>query len=412
MSISLVAPNPFAQFVTRGANYTANSAGVITGIALGDHLDLLNDGCTYPPNAVGQVLVLEANAALSTAGAGVLLGAALVGGVVTRTGPTADFTDTTDTAALIIAALPDANTGKAWEATIKNTTAFTQTLAGGSGITLAGQTIIPANSAGRFLLSYPSAAAITVRGLSVVPLSSMPPVASVSLATNGAGTITAASIAGQFTLRTTVAAAFTDTTDTAANIIAAVPNWAVGQSFKWVYKNSVNFLATLAAGSGVTLTGITTVAPNASAEILVAYTSAGVVTMTLLGIQVLAGIKSAQYVQNTSGVTATIAVGAMEGAAFCAYEVSGGTAAAALTTRTATQLLATIPNPQVGSSWVLRVINLNTSSGTITMTAGGGVTITGTATVAITITRDYLCTVTNVGTPAVTLQNVGSGVAN
>jgi hypothetical protein len=411
MTVTLIAPAPYAQFQTRGGNYTANSAGVITA-ALGDMLDLLNSGCTYPPNAVGQALVLEANTAITTAGAGVLSAAGLVNGLITRTGPTAAYSDATDTAVAIIAALPDSNTGKAWEATVKNTTAFAMTITNGVGVTLSGQTVIPANSSGRFLISYPSAAAITMRGLYIVPLTIAGTIASTALTTNGAGTITAAMVAGQLVSRTTVAAAFTDTFDTGANIIAAMPNWAVGQSFIMRYSNTVNFLATLAGASGSTLSGMTTVAPNSTAEFLVTYASAGAVTIVGLGVMPLSGFKGTQYVQNTSGVTATIAAGAMEGSAFCAYEVSGGTAGAALTTRTATQLLAGIPNPQVGSSWILRVINLNTSSGTITMTAGGGVTVTGTPTVAITITRDYLCTVTNVGTPAVTLQNIGSGVAN
>ena len=41
--------------------------------------------------------------------------------------------------------------------------------------------------------------------------------------------------------------------------------------------------------------------------------------------------------------------------------------------------------------------------------AGTGVTVTGTATIAQNTWREFVVTVTNVGTPAVTLQNVGTG---
>ena len=46
-----------------------------------------------------------------------------------------------------------------------------------------------------------------------------------------------------------------------------------------------------------------------------------------------------------------------------------------------------------------------------TIAGGTGVTISGTATVANNTWRDFLCQITNTGTPAVTMTIMGSGVA-
>ena len=64
-------------------------------------------------------------------------------------------------------------------------------------------------------------------------------------------------------INTTLAAAFTVTTDTAANILAAMPNAAVGTSFEFRFINndqsSTGYAGTLAGGTGVT---VGTVLPN------------------------------------------------------------------------------------------------------------------------------------------------------
>ena len=64
-------------------------------------------------------------------------------------------------------------------------------------------------------------------------------------------------------INTTLAAAFTVTTDTAANILAAMPNAAVGTSFEFRFINndqsSTGYAGTLAGGAGVT---VGTVLPN------------------------------------------------------------------------------------------------------------------------------------------------------
>jgi len=101
-----------------------------------------------------------------------------------------------------------------------------------------------------------------------------------ALATNGAGTVLAAAINGGVVNRTTVAAAFADTTDTAAAIIAGNPALtAIGTSFTYIYANNSTGVGTLGGGLGVTVSGITTIPPGVAAEYLVTYTAAATITM-------------------------------------------------------------------------------------------------------------------------------------
>jgi hypothetical protein len=85
-----------------------------------------------------------------------------------------------------------------------------------------------------------------------------------STTTSGAITATAAQLAGQYLADgATQTAAFTVTTDTAVNILAAMPNAAVGTSFKFRFINndqsSTGYAGTLAGGTGVT---VGTILPN------------------------------------------------------------------------------------------------------------------------------------------------------
>lgn len=103
---------------------------------------------------------------IATAGAGTLTAAGILGGVINRSGPTTSYTDTIDTAANIIAALPSGTpTSAGYYTFVKNTTAFAETLAAGTGITLNGLTVIPPNSTGVLLVQYVSSTAVTVTGI-------------------------------------------------------------------------------------------------------------------------------------------------------------------------------------------------------------------------------------------------------
>jgi len=85
-----------------------------------------------------------------------------------------------------------------------------------------------------------------------------------STTTAGTITATASQLAGQyFADGATQTAAFTVTTDTAANILAAMPNAVVGTAFKWRFINNdqstTGYAGTLAGGTGVT---VGTILPN------------------------------------------------------------------------------------------------------------------------------------------------------
>ena len=85
-----------------------------------------------------------------------------------------------------------------------------------------------------------------------------------STTTAGAITATAAQLAGGYLADgATQTVAFTVTTDTAANILAAMPNAAVGTSFRFRFINNdqsaTGYSGTLAGGTGVTAA---TILPN------------------------------------------------------------------------------------------------------------------------------------------------------
>ena len=86
---------------------------------------------------------------------------------------------------------------------------------------------------------------------------------------------------------------------------------------------------------------------------------------------------------------------------------SGSVAGYADATDTATNIVAAIPNVQVGTSFDVTIINTVAFADTIT--AGAGVTLAGTTAIGASTWRRYIGTVTNVGTPAVTFTGVGAG---
>lgn len=102
-----------------------------------------------------------------------------------------------------------------------------------------------------------------------------------NLNTVGNGTITATGIDGGFVARggAQLSQPFTDTTDTANNIINGISGAIVGDSLVFTYQNLTNAVATISAGSGVTVSVITVIPPNSYGSYLVTYTAASTVTM-------------------------------------------------------------------------------------------------------------------------------------
>lgn len=79
------------------------------------------------------------------------------------------------------------------------------------------------------------------------------------------------------------------------------------------------------------------------------------------------------------------------------------TTAQDVTTPTAAEIIALIPNCQVGSSFELTLINGHTSSGDVTLVAGEGVATLGTVDVPVGFTQLYKGRVTDVADPEVVL---------
>lgn len=228
-----------------------------------------------------------------------------------------------------------------------------------------------------------------------------------ALNTVGAGTVTAAGIVGKITQRggSQSGASFTDTTDTAANIIAALPSAApIGTAFIWRYLNTTNAQSTLTGGTGVTVSGGAIAPAGLWTEYLVTYTAANTITMVAIESGFINALPVCQF--TTAADATTFAAGALTGSDWVNHTNTANTPGT-VNTRTATQMFADTPDVLAGQSYMLRIRHNGT--GTLTIGAGTGVTITGTATIATTTFRDYMVTFNSATT--LTLQDMGSGAA-
>ncbi len=122
-----------------------------------------------PPSVINQTLGTTSPlaVALTTVGAGTITAAGFAGRVTLRSGATSAFTDTTDTpAAIIAAALPqNAAVGSSFFYTYVNNTVAAATIAGASGVTVSGVTVVPANSWVRYLVTYTATNTLTMVGV-------------------------------------------------------------------------------------------------------------------------------------------------------------------------------------------------------------------------------------------------------
>lgn len=129
---------------------------------------------------------------------------------------------------------------------------------------------------------------VTLSGLGGGVANGMLPPAKYTTAALQAATIPAANLAGasDVIFDNTGTTPGTLTTDTAANIIAAVPGWQIGQTYILEIRNdsgSAN-TATIAGGTGVTMTGTLTIAQNTTRRFAVTYTGAAAVSMQSIGL--------------------------------------------------------------------------------------------------------------------------------
>lgn len=223
------------------------------------------------------------NTAITTVGAGTLTAASMVGGLITRSGPVAAFTDTTDTAAAIIAAWNVA-INQSRIVRIVNTTAFPETIAAGSGVTLTGNIVVGPNSTGEFLMTYTGAGAISFYGLYDAPVEDVPAAqfsTGTTTVTFAAGQLTGA----QFTVYTnTGATPGSIATRSAAQMFGDFPGAFVGQTYMLrIINGQGTGILTVTAGSNVTLTGTATIAINTWRDFVVTFNSATTATIQNAG---------------------------------------------------------------------------------------------------------------------------------
>lgn len=241
-------------------------------------------------SGASPALTGEKTTALNTVGAGTILAAALLGGVVLRGGAQSGsaFTDTTDTAALIAAALPSGTPFPvALEVLYQNNTNGIATIAGGAGITVSANTVVPGNSWARFLLTMTSATAGTMVGISAGSVTALP-ASQYSTAALQSAQMTAAQVAGaawvNFDNTGTTPANLQ--MPTAANLIAAIPNAQIGMNYMLAIRNSSGSAntATITTATGITLTGTMTIAQTVTRLFNVSMTGAATVTVQSMGI--------------------------------------------------------------------------------------------------------------------------------
>jgi hypothetical protein len=108
---------------------------------------------------------------------------------------------------------------------------------------------------------------------------------------------------------------------------------------------------------------------------------------------------------STGTTTTTFAAGQLSGSKFVVYTNTQGTPGS-IATRTATEMFGDDATAVAGNSYVLRIVN-GQGSGTLTVTAGDGVTLTGTMTIAANTYRDFIVTYTTA--TALVIQNIGIG---
>lgn len=244
---------------------------------------------------------------ITTVGNGTLTAVGIAGGYINRSGPVAAFSDATDSAANIVAQFPGAPIGSTLVFTLKNTTAFMETVTAGAGVTLPATVMNPPFSETAYLITLTNTtvgteavtfAHIGSNAIITGPVVSSP--ASVSITTVGAGVLTAASFVAGIITRggAQSATAFSDTTDIAANIIAACPNLInkIGTSMLVRVANTTNAPETLTGGTGVTVSGITVIPANSVATYLLTYTATA--TLTMVGIQLSLGQTTGTFTAN------------------------------------------------------------------------------------------------------------------
>jgi hypothetical protein len=226
-----------------------------------------------------------------------------------------------------------------------------------------------------------------------------------NITTVGNGTLTAAGLTGGIIARTGPTGAYSDATDTAANIVTALGGFEAGQTFLVQIKNATGFTQTITAGTGVTLSATTTVPSFSAISYLgtVGGTAASpTVTLThvvTVPIRTPQNVINPQSVALTTAGAGTITAGGIDAGITLR---SGPTGAFADTTDLAASIITACPGlPAINSSITYRYVN--NSAWPATIGGGTGVTVSGITVVPANSWAEYLITYT----AAATLTMVG-----
>lgn len=195
----------------------------------------------------------------------------------------AAFTDTTATAALIIAQLPaNAPVGYSWKVEITNTTAFPETIVGGTNVTLSGQTVVQAYSTATFLATYATSTTVTLQGIFDAPNFFMPATqytTDAATTTMAAGALTGAAFTAY---QNTAATPGSIQVRTAAQMVADIPGAQVGMSYllRVICNNGAAHTLTITTAAGVTLLGAMTIPDVTWRDFIVTITNVIAPAMT------------------------------------------------------------------------------------------------------------------------------------
>jgi hypothetical protein len=243
-------------------------------------------GVNILPILTRRVNSLNTPASVDTAGAATYTAAQIGRGIILRDTNGANRTDVLPTAALLIAGVANvytlAENGDSVQWEVRNTGAQVLTISTGSGITLLGDTVIPAGAI-RVLTAIRTAATVIAEDPLAAP--GQVPVQASTITTAAAVTYTAAQYLGGYIARDPNGAGRADLVPTAANINTANPALVIGSFFDATIKNTAAgaFTITLTANTGVTLIGTITVAQSETAVLRTIKTGATAFDVVKLG---------------------------------------------------------------------------------------------------------------------------------
>ena len=246
-------------------------------------------GANILPVLTRRVDSLNTPASVDTAGPATYTAAQIGRGIILRDPSGAARTDVLPTAALLIAGVANVYTLAAdgdsvqWE--VRNTGSFAVTISTGAGITLLGDTVLPAGATRVLTAIRTSSTAATVIAANPLAAPGQVPVQASTITTAANVTYTAAQYLGGYIARDPGATARTDVTPTAAQINTANPALVVGSFFDTTIKNTADAAETitLTANTGVTLIGAITVAQNETAVVRTIKTAAAAFDVVKLG---------------------------------------------------------------------------------------------------------------------------------